>query len=139
MLGKEEISVEKITGLVVERMDKRVEIELPRTYSRARIPFRRDQIPRLEVANKWPHLQRIAEKMQPYRSDVDVGLLIGCNCPRAIKPREVILGKGDDPYAIRTLLGWGIIGPVALQQAAEESKEEQDFATCNRILTRDWK
>ena len=137
MLGKEEISVEKITGLVVERMDKRVEIELPRTYSRTRIPFRRDQIPRPEVANKWPHLQKIAEKMQPYRSDVDVGLLIGCNCPRAIKPREVILGKGDDPYAIRTLLGWGIIGPVAPQQAAEQSEEDQDLATCNRILTQE--
>ena len=46
MLGKEEITVEKKTGLVVKRIDKRVEIELPKTYSRARIPFRKNQIPR---------------------------------------------------------------------------------------------
>lgn len=33
MLGKEEICVEKICGLVVQRVDKRVEIELPKLYS----------------------------------------------------------------------------------------------------------
>jgi len=103
MLGKEEISVEKICGPVVQRIDKRV--ELPKSYSRSSIPFRRNQIPTPEVANEWPHLKRMTEKLHPYQSGIDVGLLIGCNCPRAIKPREVILGKGDDPYAVRTLLG----------------------------------
>ena len=81
VLGKEEISVEKISGLVVKRIDKRVEIELPKAYSRSRIPFRRNQIPRPEIANEWPHLKKIADKMHPYQSGVDVGLLIGCNCP----------------------------------------------------------
>ena len=138
MLGKERISVERITGLIVRRFDKRVEIELPKTYSRSSIPFRRDQIPEPEVANKWPHLRRIAEKLQPHQGEVDVGLLIGCNCPKAIKPREVILGKGDDPYAIKTLLGWGIVGPVAAKQdIKEESGEEIDVASCNRIMTRE--
>ena len=42
------------------------------------------------------------------------GLLIGLNCPRAIKPLEVIPGKDNDPYAKRTALGWGIIGLVSL-------------------------
>ena len=136
MLGKEEISVEKLTGLVVKRVDKRVEIELPKTYSRARIPFRRNQIPRPEVASEWPHLVKIADKIHPYQTDIDVGILIGCNCPRAIKPREVILGKGDDPYAVRTLLGWGIIGPVVPQEdVGGDGEEEAEAATCNRIMT----
>lgn len=135
MLGKEEITVEKTTGLVIKRIDKRVEIELPKTYSRARIPFRRNQIPRPEVANEWPHLTKIADKIHPYQDDVDVGILIGCNCPRAIKPREVILGKGDDPYAVRTLLGWCIIGPVIPHQNAQEDGDESDVATCNRIMS----
>ena len=103
MLGKEEITVEKTTGLVVKRIDKRVEVELPKTYSRARIPFKRNQVPRPEVANEWPHLRKIADKIHPYQNGVDVGILIGCNCPRAIKPREVILGKGDDSYAVKNL------------------------------------
>jgi hypothetical protein len=42
--------------------------------------------------------------------DVEIGLLIGMNCAKAIKPHEVIPGSGNDPYAIRTILGWGVIG-----------------------------
>ena len=109
MLGKEEICVEKISGLTVKRIDKRVEIELPKLYSRESIPFRRNQIPTPEVAEKWPHLMNVAKKLHPCQSGTDVGILIGCNCPRAIKPREVVLRKGDDPHAVKTLLGWGII------------------------------
>ena len=136
MLGKEEITVEKTSGLVVKRIDKRVKIELPKTYSRARIPFRRNQVPRPEVANEWPHLRKIADKIHPYQNGVDVGILIGCNCPRAIRPREVILGKGDDPYAVRTLLGWCIIGPVTPHQNVQaDGEEEPDIATCNRIMS----
>ena len=135
MLGKEEIAVEKRTGLVVKRTDKRVEIELPKTYSRARIPFRRNQTPRPEVANEWPHLTKIADKIHPYQNDVDVGILIGFNCPRGIKLREVILGKGDDPCAVRTLLGWCIIGPVVPHQNAQEDSDESDVATCHRIMS----
>ena len=135
MLGKEEITVEKTNRLVVKQIDKRVEIELPKTYLRARKLFKRNQIPRPEVANEWPHLTKIANKIHPYQNDVDVGILIGCNCPWVIKPREVILGKGDDPYAVRTLLGWCIIGPVIPHQTAQEDVEESDFVTCNRIMS----
>ncbi|XP_042858061.1 uncharacterized protein LOC122244267 [Penaeus japonicus] len=39
-------------------------------------------------------------------------LLVGLTCMRAIKPRELILGKDDEPYARKTLLGWSIIGRV---------------------------
>ena len=137
MLGKEEICVEKISGLVVKRIDKRVEIELPKLYSRASIPFRRNQIPTPEVAKEWPHLTKIADKLHPYQSGTDVGILIGCNCPRAIKPREVVLGKGDDPYAVKTLLGWGIIGPITSQQERQEDEEDAEPTMCHRILSRE--
>ena len=49
----------------------------------------------------------------PYCDDVEVGLLIGSNCTRAIVPREVIPGILDEPYALRTDLGWGIVGRVS--------------------------
>ena len=54
---------------------------------------------------------------------MDVGLLLRCNCPRAIKSRGVILGKGEDLYAVRTLFGWGIIGPVIMPASKEEADE----------------
>ena len=137
MLGKEEICVEKISGLVVKRIDKRVDIELPKLYSRASIPFRRNQIPTPEVAKELPHLTKIADKLHPYQSGTDVGILIGCNCPRAIKPRKVVLGKGDDPYAVKTLLGWGIIGPITSQQERQEDEEDAEPTMCHRIVSWD--
>lgn len=65
MLGKEKISVSRIDGLIVEWIDKRVQVELPRTYSRDQIPSRRDQIPSPEVSDGWPHLQRINNNIMP--------------------------------------------------------------------------
>ena len=38
MLGRQRIAVERIDGLVVQRLDKRTEIELPKTYARETIP-----------------------------------------------------------------------------------------------------
>ena len=77
----------------------------------------------------------MAEKLHHYQSGIDVGLLIGCNCPRAIKPREVILGKRDDPYAVRTLLGWGIIGPIISQEERQADEEDVEITTCHRIMS----
>jgi len=94
LLGKEEICVEKICGLVVQRVDKRVEIKLPESYSRSSIPFQRNQIPTPKVANKRPYLKTIAENLHPYQSGIDVGLLIGCNCSSAIKTKRSSSWKG---------------------------------------------
>ena len=134
MLGKEEIPTQRVDGLVVKRIDKKVYIPLPKAYSKERIPFRRNQIPTPETAERWPHLRKITNKIHPYQPGMDVGILIGCNSPRALKPREVILGKGDDPYAIRTLLGWGIVGPV---HEASEQEDSEELGTCNRVVTRE--
>ena len=135
MLGRQRISVERIDGLVVQRLDKRAEIELPKTYARETIPSRRDQIPRPETVNSWPHLRRIQAKIPPYDEDVDIGLLIGCNCPKAIKPMEVIRGKGEEPYAVRTSLGWSIVGPVATSNTPQDGYALD--STCHRILSRE--
>ena len=56
--------------------------------------------------------KRTVEHPLPYQHDAYVGLLIGANCTKGIKPREVILGTDDDPYAMRTMLGWGVIGVI---------------------------
>ena len=73
MLGSEEITVCRVDGLVVERIDQRVQVELPRTYSRDQIPSRRDQIPSPEVAAVWPHLQKIKNKIMPYQESLEIG------------------------------------------------------------------
>ncbi|KAK3709219.1 hypothetical protein QZH41_004583 [Actinostola sp. cb2023] len=112
VLGQETIQSKKITGLTVRGVREEKDIPMPRVYTREVIPARRSQIPRPETALKWPHLKRITNDLMPYRGDVEIGLLIGLNCTRAIKPHEIIPGKDDEPYAKRTALGWGIIGVI---------------------------
>lgn len=34
------------------------------------------------------------------------------NCPRAVRPKEIVPGAGEDPWAIRTELGWSVVGFV---------------------------
>ena len=135
MLGRQRIAVERIDGLVVQRLDKRTKIELPKTYARETIPSRRDQIPRPEIINSWPHLRKIQGKIPLYDADVDIGFLIGYNCPKAIKPTEVIHGKGEEPYAVRTSLGWSIVGPVATSDTPQDGYALD--STCHRILSRE--
>ena len=71
----------------------------------------------------------------PYRDDIEVGLLIGTNFPKAIKPREVIPGADHDPYGIKTDLGWGIIGRVCKSPPGDY--EDSPRSWTNRIVSRE--
>ena len=134
-LGQETITSKRVTGLTVRGVNETSEIILPRTYARNVIPARRSQIPRHDTALKWPHLERIASHLMPLDTEAEVGLLIGANCARAIKPHEVILGNDDDPYAKRTALGWGIIGEINPQSQDDSADDVRDDVFCNRIVT----
>lgn len=50
----------------------------------------------------------MADEIPPLQ-DCEAGLLIGYNCPRALAPRQVILGGDEEPYAICTDLGWTLL------------------------------
>ena len=106
------IQSHKVNGLMINNFNRSTQIQLPHTFSCSTIPVKRSQIPRPEMTNKWNHLARIASEFAPYHHDVEVGLLIGANCPRAIVPRKVIPGCANEPYAQQTDLGWGIVGNV---------------------------
>ena len=65
----------------------------------------------------WNQLKPTASKLMPYGSDLEVGLLIGINCLKAIKPRKIIPGANTDPYGIRTDLGWVIVDRESLSSS----------------------
>ena len=44
--------------------------------------------------------------------DVEIGLVIGLNCPSVVGPRDIVCGNENEPYAVRSLLGWHVNGPV---------------------------
>lgn len=131
----EVIESHKVKGVTVMDMKHQNSIPLPQAFMRQTIPFKSSQIPKPEVAMCWEHLKPIASELMPYRNDLEVGLLIGTNCPRAIKPREIIPGSDNDPYGVRTALGWGIIGRVCLSPPSD-SHENYDVWT-NKIITRE--
>ena len=88
-------------------------------------------IPTPEVASKWAHLENIKNQISPLEDAMEIGVLIGCNCSKALKPlQQVIPGRKDDPYAIKTRLGWGIIGPTNMDVSTNDIE-----SSCLRILT----
>ena len=44
---------------------------------------------------------------------------IGANCTRASEAIKVIPSRNDDPYAMKTVLGWCIVGPVSYRNQSE--------------------
>ena len=72
------------------------------------MPVSREQVPTQEDINHWTHLSHIAVPAL----DAEVGILIGNNVPKATEPWEVVKSLGDGPYAVRSLLGWSIYGPL---------------------------
>ncbi|KAK3754726.1 hypothetical protein QZH41_007045 [Actinostola sp. cb2023] len=115
----------RIHGLEVLDYHRENIVKLPTLFSRKNVPADRSQIPKPEVAREWNHLQSIAEKLVPYHPDAEISLLIGSNCPRLIRPREIVAGDEDEPYGQRTLLGWGVIGRVC------KSRDEGGKDVCN--------
>ena len=108
--GEQIVPCTKISGLVIRGFSEHQNKELPPAYSKEDIPAKEAQIPCSETAQTWPHLASISNKLMPYDSNVDVALLVGANCIRAIKPKEIIVGDEDDPYGLKTNLGWGVVG-----------------------------
>ena len=66
-------------------------------------------IPVPEDVKGWPHLSDI---QLPEIQGNDVRLLIGCNAPEAFWVLEERLGSSGEPVAVRSLLGWTLMGPV---------------------------
>ena len=82
--------------------------------------FTRKEIPTKTVEA----LDRISREIGGNES-ITADPLIGATCLKALEPLEVIPSQGNGPYAIRTALGWCVIGPIDLKDVKTIS--------CNRI------
>ena len=87
-------------------------IKLPTSYSREVITFNEEEVPTADNIKHWNHLHSIIEKLPAYDSTIPLGLIIGANCPKALEPHEVIPSCENGPYALRSPLGWRVIGPI---------------------------
>ncbi|XP_078495461.1 uncharacterized protein LOC144750543 [Ciona intestinalis] len=128
----------RIRDLEVLSYDKSERVPLSSVFTRPEIAAKSSQISRPETAKQWKHLEGISDKIIPYRKELEIGLLIGSNVPSAIRPREIIAGREDDPYAQRSILGWGIVGIVCKdhQNCNVEAVVNKCFANCVPSLRR---
>ncbi|KAJ8037483.1 hypothetical protein HOLleu_18308 [Holothuria leucospilota] len=141
ILDRGTVNSERLTGVTIRGLNQDEGIKLPATYTRECIPVTVSQIPTPETVNEWPHLQKVKTQLSP-RLSVEVGLLIGATCPKALTPLEVIPGtKENDPYAVRTALGWGVIG-VTRQGSETTTKKRFVFKSTTKeiiqVLERDF-
>lgn len=57
-------------------------------------------------------------------NNADIALLIGCDVYKAMEPWEVIHSEDDGPYAVRTVLGWVINGPLKREGCTTPSESQ---------------
>lgn len=84
-------------------------VNLPPIYSRDYIPVTESHIPTYENVKQIGHLKHIAPFIPP-KLDCGFGLLIGYDCSQALLPRQVESGGDGEPYAVKTDLGWSVVG-----------------------------
>ena len=128
MHGLSYSKTEVIHDLVVSDYDDQFPIELPKVFTKSEIPANHDQIPKSDVIQEWPHLHQIAKKIPIYHPKLNIGLLIGSNCPKALQPPKVIPTNGDGPFATLLYHGWTINGPIQVK-----FNSENQTLVCNRI------
>ena len=76
---------------------------------------------------RWNYLEGIANEICP-NTDISVELLIGANCAEALEPKEVTSSRQSGPYAVKTILGWCVVGPIS------HSSKNLDKVSCNHVL-----
>ncbi|KAL0176849.1 hypothetical protein M9458_029179, partial [Cirrhinus mrigala] len=60
-------------------------------------------------------------------------LLIGANVPEALEPWQVVRGQRNGPYAVKTILGWTVNGPLKGMEKDGTFCNDQPQVTVNRI------
>ena len=93
----------EVAGLVSD-----VYWDMPDLFTQHRMPVNRCHIPSQQDLEDWPHLKHVHLP----KIDAQVELLNGMNMPRALEPLEVIWSVEEGPFAIKTVLGWTVNGPL---------------------------
>jgi hypothetical protein len=108
MSGQE--TVTSAVSLLVSDSEGMQTVTLPTVYVIDKIPVNVSTVAINNDLSQWPHLRDIPLATVDI---LEVGLLIGQNYPEIIMPIEVRRAEhGSAPYAVKTLLGWTINGPL---------------------------
>lgn len=98
-----------LVSLELCSLDRAVVLEIPEVFVTERVPIKVENKADSGDIKAWPHL---ADIQLPEVDTSKVSLLIGQNCPDAAVPLEIRSGESGSPYAVRTIFGWVVNGPV---------------------------
>lgn len=116
-----------LTGLEISDLQGNNVIQLPLTYSQEKLPVSSNDIVSVIDLQRWSYLRDIPLQRI---NDEHIGLLIGVNVPRAMEPWKVVPSVENGPFAVKTLQGWVINGPL------DVSAQDNGFVTSNLIGTK---
>ncbi|KAL0178992.1 hypothetical protein M9458_024434, partial [Cirrhinus mrigala] len=128
-MGQEKVvSSNIVSGLEVASLDGDSFLELPKAYTQESMPVHKGNIPTERDIKRWSYLKTV----QLPQIDAGIELLIGTNVPKALEPLEVVCSVDDGPYAIRTMLGWTVNGPLTGDSGGMADCEQPQI-TVNRV------
>ena len=116
-----------VSGLEISDLNGNNVISLPTIFSQEKLPVTSSDIVSVSDISNWPHLRDIP--LQRISND-HVGLLIGVNVPRAMEPWSVVPCANGGPFAVETVLGWVINGPL---NVSRDENTSCNFVRANRI------
>ena len=130
--GEQEVKSTIMSGLKVRgdrNEDNKRWLDLPATYTKGELPVDVEEVTTREKIEIWDHLEKIGNKV-PKLLDIEIGLLTGANCAKAMESQEVIASKDGGPFAYKPPLNWYVVGPL-LKDGKKSS------IPCNRIVVQD--
>ena len=103
------VAVEGLKVCAAAASGKNRWVKIPKAFSRTQVDA--EDIATLEQITKSEYLDKILHDINQ-SFDVEIGLLIGANCSKALEPNKIIPSRNGGSYAFRTILGWCVVGPV---------------------------
>ncbi len=84
-------------------------VKLNKVWTTDSLPVAPESIPTATDVRQWSHLKDV-ELTDLVNKKVTI--LIESDVPEALCPLEVRFGKKNQPHAIRTIIGWTVMGPL---------------------------
>jgi hypothetical protein len=103
---------EEEVRLIVSDLDGSENVDITRAWTVNNLPISKRSIPTTKDVFGWSHLDGI---VFPELENENVSMIIGSDVPEAHWVLEQRRGGRKEPYAVRTPLGWTLMGPIGTE------------------------
>ena len=108
----------KRVSLTITGLNSNDAVDLHEVFSVKSLPIKPNKVLTADEVNAWPHLQGLYLPKFP----TSVGLLIGVDNPEFFWTLEERRGEPGKPFAVRTRLGWSLLGATAKSERRKSAQ-----------------